>query len=187
MPVMPKHAERTPRVPTKPIAPKATAKKPPTNAKPFVTAKTAAAPKEPKLRIPDIAIPKGFKIPKTLAECADELYDRRTSRLAMQKEVDAEQKIETFLTEYIIHNLPKTQDVVGGKKATVTRFKKEILQVTDWEALYKYIKRTGFWSLLQKRLGEAMAKELMEAKKDVPGVSKFPRSVLSVTKRPGAK
>lgn len=128
-------------------------------------------------------VPEGFTLPKTLAGCADELYERKTARLALDKQAEAAKKIETFLTEYIIDNLPRQEaEGVAGKKARVQRQPKEIPQVENWDQFYAHVKKTGSFELLQKRLGEGAVKERWANGKNVPGVGKHTTITLSVTK-----
>lgn len=118
----------------------------------------------------------GVKIPKTLAACADMLYELERKRYVIQHEVDAMKKQESVLTEHLINNLPKSDALgVTGKLATATIKKKEIVELfgskTDrFASVYEYIlknarKDPGVWSLLQRRLGDASAKELIAAGK----------------------
>ena len=127
--------------------------------------------------------PETHQIPKTLGACADELYRLRQERLAKQAEADALKARETAITEHVIQNLPKSEaNGVTGKVARVTITKKEVPQVDDWEAFYRYLFKTKDPSLLQKRLGDAAIRERWEAKKAVPGVVPFTVIGLSVTK-----
>lgn len=136
------------------------------------------------LEPPRDPVPEGLKVPKTLAECADLLYKTRASRLAKDKEAEKLKNQETFLTNFIIDNLPKSNaEGVTGKVCRVELTRKEKPTVTDWDALYKYIKRTGAFELLQRRLTEAAIKERWEARKEVPGVGRWTDIGLSITKR----
>lgn len=121
-----------------------------------------------------------YKFPKALGACADKLFELRNKRLAMQKEVDAVAAEETALKNHIIENLPKSEaSGVAGKLARVTVVTKQIPQVKDWDAFYKYVKKTGSFDLMQKRLTDAAIKERWEAGKEIPGVEHF--NVVSVS------
>lgn len=123
---------------------------------------------------------KTFKIPKTLGACADRLYETRQKRLAMQKEVDEVEAEEKALREHIIQTLPKSEaSGVAGKVARVTVVTKDVPQVKDWDAFYKYVSRTKSFDLLQRRLGETAVKERWENGKKIPGVEAF--TVVSVS------
>lgn len=123
------------------------------------------------------------KFPKALGACADKLFELRNKRLAMQKEVDAVAAEETALKNHIIENLPKSEaSGVAGKLARVTVVTKQIPQVKDWDTFYKYVKKTGSFDLMQKRLTDAAIKERWEAGKEIPGVEHFNAVSVSINK-----
>ena len=83
---------------------------------------------------------KEFKIPKNLGACADQLFKTRQKRLELQKAVDELAAEESALKEHLINTLPLSEaSGVSGKLARVTINVKEIAQVKDWEAFYKYV------------------------------------------------
>lgn len=124
-----------------------------------------------------------YKFPKALGACADKLYELKQKRLDMQKAVDVVEAEEKALKEHIINNLPKSEaSGVAGKVARVTVVTKEIPQVKDWEAFYKYVKKTGQFDLLQRRLTDAAIKERWENGKEIPGVEHFNATAISLNK-----
>lgn len=124
-----------------------------------------------------------FKFPKALGACADRLYKLRQKRLEMQKEVDKVAAEEAALKEHIINTLPKSEaSGVAGRLARVTVVTKEVPQVEDWDAFYKYVKQTGSFDLMQRRLVEAAVKERWEAGKEIPGVKRFQVVTVSINK-----
>ena len=119
-----------------------------------------------------------FKMPKSLAQCADLYYATMQERLALQRKVEALKETETQIAEYLINNLKKDTTGIAGKVARVFVTNKTRPQVDDWNALYAYIvkeykKNPGVFSLLQRRVGEEAVNELWEASKKIPGVSAF--------------
>jgi hypothetical protein len=124
-----------------------------------------------------------YKWPKGLGACADRLYQLKQKRLDAQKVVDAFAAEESALKNHIIDNLPKSDaSGIAGKLARVTVVTKEVPQVTDWDQLYKYVKKTGDFSLLQRRVGDAAIKERWENGKEVPGVGHFNAVTISMNK-----
>lgn len=124
-----------------------------------------------------------FKFPKALGACADRLYELRQKRLEEQKKVDLIEAEEKALKEHIIQNLPKSEaSGVAGKLARVTVVTKEIPQVEDWDAFYKYVKKTGNFDLMQRRLTDAAVKERWGAGKEIPGVKHFQAVSVSINK-----
>ena len=121
-----------------------------------------------------------YKFPKAMGACADKLFELRNKRLAGQKLVDEVEAEEKALKSHIIENLPKSEaSGVAGKLARVTVVTKQVPQVKDWDAFYKYVKKTGSFDMMQKRLSDAAIKERWEAGKEVPGVEHF--NVVSVS------
>ncbi len=124
-----------------------------------------------------------YKFPKALGACADKLFELRNKRLAEQKKVDEIAAEETALKNHIIENLPKSEaSGVAGKLARVTVVTKQVPQVKDWDAFYKYVKKTGSFDLMQKRLTDAAIKERWEAGKEIPGVEHFNAVSVSINK-----
>jgi len=124
-----------------------------------------------------------YKFPKALGACADKLFELRNKRLAEQKKVDEIAAEESALKNHIIENLPKSEaSGVAGKLARVTVVTKQVPQVEDWDAFYKYVKKTGSFDLMQKRLTDAAIKERWEAGKEVPGVKHFNAVSVSINK-----
>lgn len=129
------------------------------------------------------AKPTVFKLPKTLALCADELYKTREARLALQKQVDELTSRESAIKEHLINNLPKSDaSGVAGKLARVTIVTKVIAQVKDWDKLYAYIKKNNAFEFLQRRLTDTAIKERWDNGKEVPGVEPFNAVTVSINK-----
>lgn len=124
-----------------------------------------------------------FKFPKTMGACADRLYELRQKRLEEQKKVDLIEAEEKALKEHIIQNLPKSEaSGVAGKLARVTIVTKVVPQVKDWDAFYKYVKKTGQFDLMQRRINDGAIKERWEAGKEIPGVEHFQAVTVSINK-----
>lgn len=124
-----------------------------------------------------------LKVPPQDAGKCDLRYLVREQRLALQKQVDALQKLETELNEHFIANLPKSEaSGVAGKLARIQLGRKLIPKVADWDKFYGHILKTKSFELLQRRLSEGAVTERWEAKKDVPGVESFTIVTVSCTR-----
>jgi len=126
-----------------------------------------------------------MKFPKSMSACADLLYDLRQERLAADKVAAKLKGDEQALIDHIIDNLPKDSGGAVGKHHKVEVYTDQKLVVKDWDELYKYIKRTGKFELLQRRLGEGAAQELVDDRKKVPGVEPFTVVKISLTAAKG--
>lgn len=131
---------------------------------------------------------KPYVIPKTLATCADHLYTTRQERLLLQKQVDALAERESMLREHLIQNLPKSQALgITGKVARATIESKDAARVVDWDKYYAFIlkqapKNPGIWSLLNKAMGQASAKEMLLGGTKIPGAELIKVSQISLNK-----
>lgn len=126
---------------------------------------------------------KTFKPPKTIGACADLLYQLREERKVAQKVVDEIESKEKALKEHIINTLPKSETTgVAGKMARVTVVTKEVPQIKDYDKFFAYVKKTGDFDLLQRRLSVEAVNARIDAKKKVPGIEMFSAVTVSLNK-----
>lgn len=148
-------------------------------AKPAATTEAAA---------PNPKLPTGFKMPKTLAQCADLLYATQQERYALQKQAKEKEAIEGALKSRIIDELPKSQATgIAGKAARVYVENKTVVKITDFAAYVADVaarmkKDPGAISLLQKRVGETAVKEVWESGKKLKGVEGMEVPVVRMNK-----
>lgn len=129
------------------------------------------------------ALKVGFKKAKTLAARADFLYELDKVRLAEQKKVDVIDKFQSKLEAWFIEQIPMNEATgISGKVGCVAVRSKEIATVEDWTKFYAYIKKNNAFELLGKRVNDKAVKERWEQKKAIPGITKFVRKVISLTK-----
>lgn len=158
-------------------------------------AAVAAAPQASKEKAPRI-LPKGFKIPKKLAEVADLFYAKKTERLSYNKTIEELKNIEGALKDELIEKLPQGEaSGIAGKTCRVSIKKKDVPRVEDWSKLYAsivkeyndHVKRKtgqqdGAFALLTRALADSAVQERWDAGKKVDGVTKFTVTDLSVNK-----
>lgn len=122
-------------------------------------------------------------VPTALGELADHLYKIRESRLEIERSVEKLKVEEGAIREHLIQTLPKQELATGiaGKVGKVTIKPAVVAQLKDDAKLYAYIKKTGDFDLLQRRLNEGAIKARWEAGKAVPGVEPFDVLKVSVT------
>lgn len=108
---------------------------------------------------------------KDLAKMVDRLYKIRQDRYALQKKVDALKTEETSIETQLIDALPASDaSGIAGHVARATITRKAVPVVEDWAAFYKYVKKTGQFELMQKRLSDSAVKERWDDGKAIPGV-----------------
>jgi hypothetical protein len=121
---------------------------------------------------------------RQLSEAADKLYETKTKRLALQKQVDELKHEEKELTDFLVNNLSKADTTgVSGKTATAKVVTKDIPIVTDWDAFYNYVHANRAFELLQRRLGSPAVKERWESGETIAGVGTFTDVSISITRR----
>jgi hypothetical protein len=172
---------------TKKAAPTAPAKKTPAVKAP-VAKKAAAKPLPDEPEAAPKEMPKGYKMPKTLAQVADMLYETRAKRYEINATVAVLEKVEACLRERLINELPKSNATgIRGKVANVKVETKTVPKLADFDALVGYIakehkKNPGIAALIQRRVNDATVKEMWAAGKSIPGVEPLDVPTVSCTK-----
>lgn len=137
---------------------------------------------------------RAVKLPKTVAECADLLYQTREERFKLNKQVKKLQELETLLEEKIINELPKDKatgisgkvanvKVVPGSVPVVDTEKDGWNKVWAWiMAVNKKTKTLNGFSILGKSLSKTSVMELRDAGIEIPGIKEFHFKDVSCTK-----
>lgn len=127
--------------------------------------------------------PGKFKLPKTMAECADLAYTLREERYAIQRQAKEVAEKEALLREHIIQNLPKSQaSGVSGKVANAKVETDTVPMFTDKAKFLAYVKKTGDFDLMTTGMNASAVKARWENKKKVPGIGETQIVKLSLTK-----
>ena len=119
----------------------------------------------------------------SIGQQIDGLYQLRAQRLEIEKQVEALKSREAAAKQEIIETL-KTLSLEGAKgdMATASITYKIKPNVTDWEAVYAFIRDKDMFALLQKRLTSSLWDALREDGIVVPGTEEQPVVDLSLTK-----
>lgn len=132
---------------------------------------------------PDERFVKGSEIPTGIGPKADEYMVVREHRLAMEKEARGVKDRETEIFNSIMSTLDESTETGGiGKFYGVQRVEKDVVNVKDWDSIWKHIQDTGDFNLLQKRVNDKAAKEMIEGGTALPGVSMEKVATLSFAK-----
>lgn len=153
---------------------------------PFKHAKPAKPKPEVKAKAEKVAVKvnkKALKVPKSLAACADALYETKAARLAAQNEIKPLAQFETDLKNYLVDNLPKSQaEGISGKVSNAKIVRKEIPKIEDEKKFLAFAKKAGNEDLLKIVPNMEAIQERWENNKAVPGVGKFTVVTVSSTK-----
>lgn len=105
----------------------------------------------------------------------DDYIRKRTERLLAAKVAEKLEEEEKALKKQLLQiAIDGKAKSLGGTLGTLNYSRVNKPTVTDWEALYAYIKEFGAFELLQKRIGEKAVEERWEDDIVVPGVGTFP-------------
>lgn len=115
-----------------------------------------------------------------LGKLIDKLDILRDKKRIAAATLDVVEKEYTALSEQLLDRL-KTEgmDRATGKKATISISNVVVANIVDFDALTKYIKRTGYFHLLQRRVSDQAFRELLESKGIVPGLEPFTKVKLN--------
>ena len=127
------------------------------------------------------ALPDEF--PATLGACADELYDLRARRLAVEAQADELKHAETRLKEHLARALEaQGMTAVSGHAAHASLTVQQVGAINDWDALTAHVRATGDFTIFQRRLNDGALRERWAEGEAVPGVNPFPVTKVNLTK-----
>lgn len=125
----------------------------------------------------------GGPVPASIGRVADLYAEIRALRLQMDKEVAEVKARETELREYIINNLSKSDDTgAAGLRYRAQIVMKDIPRAENWERIHAYVRETGRFDLLQRRLGEKAVMDMVTDGQQIPGVEVAHIPDVSITK-----
>lgn len=120
---------------------------------------------------------------KTIGQLADEMHDLRETKRELEEQVKiVQEKYDLKMLE--LFDLADAQDTtVGrGQRGSFTIGESVVPQVKDWDTFYKYIQKTKYWHLLERRPSVTGCRELFDTKGLIPGVDKFTKRTLNLRK-----
>lgn len=115
----------------------------------------------------------------TLIDSLNEIRESRRDLAARDKELETTYK---EIEEQIKVRLEaEGMDKATGKKATASIGHVTVATIKDWDALCKYVKKTGYFHLFQRRISDPAFREILELKGgEVPGLEAFDKKNLNL-------
>ena len=108
------------------------------------------------------------------------LRDQKREREEKIKVIEAEYDV---LAEALMAKLDAEGTSAGkGKTASASITSTVVGNPTDWDAFEKYVKKTGYFHLFQRRLSAPGIRELFDNGVTIPGVEKFVQRRLNLLK-----
>lgn len=126
---------------------------------------------------------KATTLPKTLALCADRLYQLKALKSEAQKVVDGYESEYQALKAHLIASLPKSDaSGVAGKTCRVGVVVKLIPTIADWDKFTAYVAKNKAWDLIHRRVSTAACAARWDDGKKVDGIAQESILDLSVHK-----
>ena len=119
--------------------------------------------------------------PRTLGALIDALDDAREVKRALAVQTKEAEATYNELAAEIIAKMDAEDTRKGeGKKAGASITEVVVGQIDDYDTFTKYIKRTGYFHLLERRVSAVAFRELFEQKGAVPGLVPFTKRNLNL-------
>lgn len=126
------------------------------------------------------AVAKGPATP-TLGSQIDDLWAMREEKRVLEAKVKVVEAAIATMEEAVIGSLDSQGvDASRGKSASVSITKTTNFNIADFDAFAKYVAKTKFFHLFQRRVSEVAAREVFELKGAVPGLEPYVKRKLNL-------
>lgn len=116
-----------------------------------------------------------------LGAMIDKLYDLREKKRELEAQIKVIDGEFDGIEEQVMSKLAAEQvDASRGSKASCSISKTVVANIVDFDALAKYVKKTGYVHLFQRRISDPAFRELLDQGKKVPGLEPFTKSRLNL-------
>lgn len=123
------------------------------------------------------------KMPKTIGETIDLMFQLRESRRELEAQIKTLNEQYDALEGHLQANFDKSGlDGAKGKHALASIKRTTVADVQDWEAYFKYIAKTKSWDLVQRRASITALRLRWDDRKVIPGVEPKIVETISLTK-----
>ena len=121
--------------------------------------------------------------PKTVSGIIDTLEKMRAAKSFYAAIATEFADAERLFEEHVINTFEKSK-LEGAKSKThqLSISRVDVPSPKDWKKIWAHIKKTGETDLVQKRLSSTAVRARWKDNKKVPGVEKFTKIGLSLTK-----
>ncbi len=119
--------------------------------------------------------------PVTLGKLIDNMWAMREEKRAAEAVVkEIEERIAA--AESILFDRLDSEDTSKseGQKASASITEVTSFNITDFDALAKYVARTKYFHLFQRRVSELAVREIYESKGTVPGLTPFTKRKINL-------
>lgn len=117
----------------------------------------------------------------SLGSQIDGIWKARETKRALETQIKGIEADIALREEALMASLDKEGvDASRGATASVSITKTVSASIEDWDAVCAFIKKSGNWQLLQRRVSDPAARELFETKGQVPGLAAYTRRRLNI-------
>jgi predicted nuclease with TOPRIM domain len=121
---------------------------------------------------------------RSVGTIIDSLFQLRESKRQLEEQVKNLTTQYTELEEQLMEKLDADGlDKATGKLATAWVSSTVVANIDgeeNWKEFYAFIKKTGYFHLLQRRVSDAAYRELLESGKKIPGTQPFTKKRLNL-------
>lgn len=124
-----------------------------------------------------------FIFPKSLGACVDKLMDLDLKAKSIKAALSKVEEESRALENHLLDTFPK-DDLNGasGKKARAEIERTPVPTPEDWTKVYAYIRKSGDFDLLHKRLSTTACRERWADNVVIPGVGRFVKLGIKLSK-----
>lgn len=119
---------------------------------------------------------------KSIGQEIDALWALKQKKKLIEAKAELVQEEINAVEAALLERMDREQTTAGaGQLAKVTVSDFDRYNITDEESFYKYIKRTGYFHLLEKRASVTGCRELYQRNKAIPGITPYIKRTVKVT------
>lgn len=124
---------------------------------------------------------------KGIGPAIDELFELRSKKQELEKQIKDIEADYGEIEEALLAKLKaEGTDKGAGKRASASITKTVVGNLADADKFFAYVKKTGYFHLLQRRLSDPAIRELLASKGSIPGVTTFDKVRLNLRVLSGA-
>lgn len=117
----------------------------------------------------------------TLGKMIDDMWAMREEKRVKDLEVKAIETKIALAEQAIMEKLDAEDTITGkGKAASVSITEVTSFNITDFDIFAKYVAKTKYFHLFQRRVSEVAVREIFEQKGAVPGLTPFNKRKLNL-------
>jgi len=133
----------------------------------------------------EVASPPKITIrPASVGTMIDQLWAMREQKKSLETEAsEVAEKMHAIEESLLSRMDSEGVDKASGKKASVSFTHSIVANISgdeNWDKFYAYIKKTGYFHLLQRRVSDPAYRELLDSGKKVPGAEPFVKKRLNL-------